>query len=90
MKRTARFGNKYICPALGPNAIGKVASLSTCDGLFVATVGNVTACDAIIETGSQVCLTDSKPIAHIGTVISYKRTIMSGSQSQKVSPSHSP
>lgn len=84
MKPTARLTDTHVCPIHGPNPIVSVASKSTCDGLPVATIGDKTACGAIIVTGSAVCLTDGKPTAHLGSQTNHGGVISTGSPTQKV------
>ncbi|MCX7561587.1 PAAR domain-containing protein [Sulfitobacter sp. F26204] len=84
MKPTARLGDTHLCPAHGPNPIVEVASKSTCDGIPVATVGDKSACGAVILTGSAQCKTDGKPTARIGSRTSHGGEIITGSPSQMI------
>lgn len=84
MKPTARLGDVHDCPKCGRNTITGVSSRSTCDGKPVATVGDITACGAVIVTGSSDCITDGKQTAHIGSKTSHGGTITTGSPSQNV------
>lgn len=84
MKPVARLTDTHSCPIHGPNAIVQVASRSTCDGLPVATIGDMTACGASIIEGSAACLTDGKPTAYLGCKTSHGGVITTGSPTQKV------
>lgn len=84
MKPVARLTDMHICPVHGPSPIVKVASKSTCDGLAVATVGDMTACGAMIIEGSAACLTDGKPTATVGCKTNHGGRITTGSPSQKI------
>ncbi|WP_415919098.1 PAAR domain-containing protein [Tateyamaria sp. SN6-1] len=79
MKPAARLTDKHVCPIHGPNAIVSVSTASTCDGLPVARVGDMTACGATILVGSPVAIVDNKPVAHIGSPTSHGGTIVTGS-----------
>ncbi|ATG48283.1 hypothetical protein CEW89_12330 [Celeribacter ethanolicus] len=84
MKPVACLGDKHICPIHGSNAIVSVASKSTCDGLPVACVGDVTGCGATITSGSSSCITDGKQTAYVGSTTSHGGTIVSGSSKQMI------
>ena len=79
MKRLARLGDKHSCPAHGMNAIVSVASSSTCDSRPIATVGDKTACGAVIVTGSSACFVDGRQAAFIGSQTSHGGVIVEGS-----------
>ena len=79
MKPAARLTDKHVCPIHGTNAIVSVSTASTCDGLPLARVGDMTACGATILVGSPVTIVDNKPVAHIGSPTSHGGTIITGS-----------
>ncbi|WP_374634727.1 PAAR domain-containing protein [Paracoccus sp. (in: a-proteobacteria)] len=79
MKPLARLGDKHSCPAHGMNAIVSVASSSTCDSRPIATVGDKTACGAVIVTGSDVCNVDGRQAAIIGSKTTHGGVIVEGS-----------
>ena len=79
MKPLARLGDKHKCPAHGMNAIIAVASDSTCDSRPIATVGDKTACGAVIVTGSPACFVDGRQAAFIGSQTSHGGVIVEGS-----------
>ncbi|RNF33637.1 PAAR domain-containing protein [Paracoccus methylarcula] len=82
MKPVSRLGDKHICPVHGANTIISVASQSTCDGKPIATVGDKTACGAVIVTGSSACIVDGRPTATIGSKTSHGGVIVEGSASR--------
>ena len=84
MKPVARLTDMHQCPSHGLNPIVSVASRSRCDGLGIATVGDKTACGAVITTGTDSCIIDGKPAAHIGSQTSHGGVIVSGSTNQNV------
>lgn len=84
MKPVARLTDIHSCPIHGPNPIVKVASKSTCDGLPVATIGDMTACGAILVEGSAACVTDGKPTVTVGCKTSHGGVITTGSPTQKI------
>lgn len=84
MKPLARLGDKHRCPAHGMNAIVSVASASTCDSRPIATVGDKTACGAVIVTGSPACYVDGRKAAYIGSKTSHGGEIVEGSPAAKV------
>ncbi len=61
------------------NAIVSVASNSTCDSRPIATVGDKTACGAVIVTGSPACFVDGRQAAFIGSQTSHGGVIVEGS-----------
>jgi len=75
----ARLTDKHVCPIHGPNVITVVSTASTCEGLPIARVGDMTACGATILTGSAKTMVDKKPVAHIGSTTSHGGTIVTGS-----------
>lgn len=84
MKPVARLTDLHACPAHGLNPIVSVASRSRCEGQGIAAVGDLTGCGAVITTGSDVCMIDGKPAAHIGSRTSHGGAIVSGSTSQNI------
>ncbi len=84
MKPIARLTDLHQCPIHGLNPITSVVSRSQCEGLAIATVGDMTACGAVITTGSPECIIDGRPTAHIGSRTSHGGVIVSGTTSQRV------
>lgn len=84
MKPLARLGDKHKCPMHGLNAIVSVATSSTCDSRPIATVGDKTACGAVIVTGSSACYIDGRQAAYIGSATSHGGEIIEGSPVAKV------
>ena len=78
-EKTARLTDIHDCPAHGKNAITAVATRSSCDGVPIATVGDMTTCGATIVTGSSNMKIDGKPVAIIGSKTSHGGVITSGS-----------
>jgi uncharacterized Zn-binding protein involved in type VI secretion len=78
----ARLGDRHICPLHGENVIVEVASQSTCDQRPIATVGDKTACGAVIISGSASCRIDGKAAAVLGSRTSHGGLIVEGSQSR--------
>ncbi len=78
-EKAARLADIHDCPAHGRNAITSTATLSSCDGFPIATVGDMTACGATIVTGSASMKIDGKPVAIIGSKTSHGGVIVSGS-----------
>jgi uncharacterized Zn-binding protein involved in type VI secretion len=82
MKPLARLGDRHLCPMHGENVIATVATRSTCDARPVATVGDKTACGAVILTGSAAVQIDGKAAATIGSTTSHGGIITEGSVSK--------
>lgn len=79
MKPIARLGDKHLCPAHGSNVITEVATRSRCDARPVATIGDKTACGAVIVTGTDAMTVDGRPVATIGSETSHGGRIVEGS-----------
>lgn len=79
MKPIARLGDKHLCPVHGANVISQVATQSQCDARPIATVGDETACGAIIVTGTEAMIVDGRPVATIGSETSHGGWIAGGS-----------
>ncbi|GLK65331.1 PAAR domain-containing protein [Paracoccus kondratievae] len=83
MKPVARLTDMHDCPVHGLNAVTSVLTRSRGDGMRIATVGDMTACGAIITTGTDTCIIDGRKAAIIGSRTSHGGVIVSGSQTLK-------
>lgn len=82
MKNISRLGDQHICPIHGPNVITQVAAASTCDNRPIATVGDRTACGAVIITGTSAVRIDGRNAATIGSTTDHGGVVTTGSLSR--------
>ena len=88
MKPIARLGDLHSCPkkGCGTTLIVSVASNSDSGGKPIATVGDRTACGAVIIQGSSKMNVDGRPVAYVVCKTSHSGTIITGADDCLVDP----